>query len=271
LALDIRVSLASAACLSVLSGCAGPLVYRYDQAEERQQALDLPILILYKSLDSASGELERNLEHASVATLTSKMVRCYLTSDYDPNRRYLAQYGIEAPPALVLIHIDGTFHAQSGTMSAEQIRTFLSTSQPPGARPDLNAQIPRPVEYFWENDYEQAVQRARQRNRDLFIVYKSWSSIDSTELLNRLSRPQVAVHFVETVNCLLDDTFVANRGFVSRYGVSTVPAMIIVRRDGTHHVRVGLPTVEEIVRFAVEARGPVGAGGRGATGTPATP
>jgi hypothetical protein len=64
----------------------------------------------------------------------------------------------------------------------------------------------------------------------------------------------VARHFTETVNCLLDMDYSPNRRHVRKYGVTRVPAIILVHRDGTYHTHTGPMTADQIVRFATSAR-----------------
>jgi hypothetical protein len=236
-------------------------VLTYEDAEARQRQTDRPILVFYKNHeDPASGQMKANLQNGQLNPLVNNMITCVLVSDFPPNRKFVAQYGVEYPPALIVIHPDGTYHSREGLMSVEQLKSFLTSAAGPGQQPNLNAQVPRAIDYHWENDYERAVRRAQQRNRELFIVYKSWASPESTELLARLmNRPEVALHFVETVNCILDDSFGANRSYLSRFGVDRVPAMVLVHRDGTYHTRIGPATPEEIVRFVVASRKAAGA------------
>ncbi|HEY3244180.1 MAG TPA: hypothetical protein VGM03_12610 [Phycisphaerae bacterium] len=240
----------------LMTGCGPQTVLTYEEAEARQRHTDRPILVFYKNHeDPASGQMKENLQNGQLAPLINGTIFCVLVSDFPPNRKFVAQYGVEYPPALIVIHPDGTYHSREGLLSVEEIRTFLASASGPGQPANLNAQVPRDIDYHWENDYERAVLHAQQRNRELFVVYKSWASPESTELLARLmNRPEVALHFVETVNCILDDSFAANRSYMARFGIERVPAMVLVHRDGTYHSHVGPATPEEIVRFVTASQ-----------------
>ena len=240
-----------AGVLSATAGCAPAWHLHYQEAENAARAQERATVVFYKDpFDRTSSQMEDLLERPEVAPLLADKVRCKLTTEYGPHKKYVAQYGVFQAPALILIHADGTYHAHNGTMSAERLRAFFANAHPPGARPNLSPQIPRSIDYRWEGDYDSALAKAGRQNREMLIVYKWWLSAESTELLATLqTRPEVARHFTETVNCLLDRDYLPNRGHVRRYGVSDVPAMILVHRDGTYHAHRGPMTAEQIVRF----------------------
>ncbi len=250
-----------AACLVVLlilcsSGCAPTWVYSYVEAERQAKPAEKPILIVYRDhLDVKSGKVQDMVESPSLASATSKYVRCSLISAFDPNRRYLAQYGVTSPPALVIVHPDGTFHCLRNEFSTSIIKEFLTTSKAPGERPRVDMQVPRPTDYLVraEGTFEKALDKARRQNRKLMIVYKWWLNPDSTELISRMSRPEVANRCTETVNCVLDWDYVPNRKHVAQYGVTKFPAIIVVNQDGSYQTHQGLGTVNELVRFLEKA------------------
>ena len=66
-----------------------------------------------------------------------------------------------------------------------------------------------------------------------------------------MSRPEVAGYFSESVNCILDWDYAPNREHVAKYGVTAFPSVIIVEPDGRYRILKGLPSVEQLVRFAV--------------------
>ena len=248
------------------AGCAPVWHLHYDEAEKLARARQRPLAIFYKApLDVRSSQLEDLLETPPARQWLADKVRCILTSDFPPFRRYVAQFGVLQAPALILIHPDGTYHARNAPADLDELLAFLQQAQPPGRTPELNPQIPRAIDYRWEGIYEQALAAARQQNRELFIVYKWWLSPESTELLNMLqTRPEVARHFNETVNCVLDMDYLPNRTHLQRYGVTEVPAVVLVHRDGTYHAHSGPMTAVEIVRFVTGAKPPgrVPRGGR---------
>ena len=237
------------------TGCAPAWHYAYDEGVRQARRQDRDLLVFYKDpLDVRCSRMRDALQSPKVRPLADRMVRCLLVPSYPPNRSFVAQYGVQETPAVVVVHPDGTYHALAGVRSADEVRDFLQSSQAPGLEPVLNPRIPRGQTFEYFNIYERAVEKSRRQNRPLFIIYKWWLHADSTELIRRVSRPDVARYFAESVNCILDWDHIANRGHVRQYGVTSFPAMVIVQPDGKYRSLTGLPSVDQIIRFAVSAR-----------------
>ena len=252
------ILVAIAAC-----GCAPQWHYSYAQGEQERQherqsgQPERDLLLFYKDhLDAKSGQMQDVLNSPIVKPLIAGKIRCMLVTNFFPNQRYMAQYGVDSAPALVVVHPDGSYHARQGLITAEQARDFLAEATGSGANPKTDIQILPVPEYYWHGSYEEAVALASRQNRSLFIVYKWWLSAESTELLNRLSQPRVRRQASEMAHCLLDWDYIPNRAHMAHYGVSKVPSMVIVRADGTYHKLVGLASVEQIIRFVVKSRSP---------------
>jgi hypothetical protein len=265
----LGASLLFAGLMLELVGC-GPTAsgwwLSYDEAQRAAQAQNQTLLVFYKNpFDPESGRMESVLELPAIRAQTRGMLRCMLLTEFEPNRRFVAQYRQDRAPALIVIHPDGTYHARGGPLSPEDTAQFLQSAAPPGSRPTLNPALPRTYEYRWINIYEDAVQEARRKNRKLLIVYKWWLSSESNELIRRIDQPEVARHFVDSVHCILDWDFIPNRQHAARYGVEKLPALILVQPDGTYDTLVGLHEISRIVRFAVESRGGQRSAPRGGT------
>lgn len=242
-------------------GCAPQWQYAYDESVRQARREDRDLLVFYKDpLDVRSSRMRDVLQSPEVRPLTDVMVRCLLVPSYPPNRSFVAQYGVQETPAMVVVHPDGTYHKLDGVRSAREVRAFLESAKPPGMEPDQNPRIPRgqTLEYF--NIYERAVEKAQRQNRRLVIIYKWWLNADSTELIRRVSRPDVARYFADSVNCILDWDHIPNRSHVRKYGATSFPAIIIVESDGRYRSLTGLPNVDQIIRFAMSthsAEGPM--------------
>lgn len=210
------------------------------------------LLVFYESwLSPECSEMKLALDSAGVRSRLGNKIYCVLDESYEPNQRIVAQYGIGRFPALILIHRDGTYHQHEGALGAEAIVRFIESSKAPGRRPRINPQIPRTVNYRWEADYERAFARAKQKNRAVFIFYKSVISADCNEMLaGVLNRADVAGLFDGTINCLLDWGYPPNRRLMARYGVTNVPGIVIVNPDGTYHARQGRMTAAQVISFA---------------------
>jgi hypothetical protein len=251
LTLIALVSLAS-------TGCTGGWDHAsYDFAQRDAQAKNVDLVVFYKDhLDSSSGQTEDVLRHPRLASLMSGKVRCQLLTEFEPNRRFVAQYGVESAPALIVIHPDETYHVREGAVTLEQAEKFLSEAIAPGKKPTLNPAVPRTYEYRWINIYEDAVEEAKRQNRKMLVLYKWWLSADSSELIRRMDKPEVARHFANMVHCILDWDYMPNRQHMARFSADKVPALVIVNQDGSYHKLVGLASMKQIVEFAVGSRGP---------------
>ncbi|HRX83399.1 MAG TPA: hypothetical protein P5572_00105 [Phycisphaerae bacterium] len=235
------------------SGCASARwTYNYPDAERAAAAQERDLLIFYRDhLDLSSADLDDMLESPALAPALKNYVLCSLVAAYAPNRRYVAQFGVTTPPALIVVHPDGTYHAKTDSFTPEAITAFLASAKAPGAKPTRDISVPRPTDFLLhaEGVYERAVEKADRLNRDLLIVYKWWLDDESTKLLARLSRPEVAVRCANTVTCILDWDYVPNRKYVAKYGVTRYPAIIVVHRDDTADVLEGPASVERIIGF----------------------
>ena len=202
---------------TTLGGCTVPVIDDFDVAERMAAQERKPLFVFYKSWRSVEcGQMQNDLGRPAVQTALFDKIVCILDRDWEPNRRFVAQYGVDRYPAVILIHPDKTYHARPRRLSVEQLVHFLQTAAPPGQRPRLNPQIPRRIAYQWQVQYPVAVRLARDQNRRLFIFYKSVISPESTDvLLNVLNRPDVASYFNDTVNCRLDWAHPPNRRLVA--------------------------------------------------------
>lgn len=243
------------ACLLVAMssvGCGPAWVYTFNEAERIARPKEQPILLFYRDhLDVRSARINEALEQPETMRLIEGYVPCSLISAYDPNRRYVAQYGVLAPPALIVIHPDGTYHALQDVDDPVKIRAFISSAKPPGLKPSIDQAIPRPTDFLIraEGTYETAVDLAQRQNRKMMILYKWWLDADSNELITRMSRPEIASRCTETINCVLDWDFTPNRKHVAKYGVTKFPTIIVVHQDGSFQKREGLGNVQEIASF----------------------
>lgn len=235
-----------------VAGCGGPTWhFAYDEGLRQARREERDLLVFYKDpLDVRSGRMRDVLEDGGVLPLVNGRVRCQLVPSYAPDRAFVSQYGIDDAPALILIHPDGTFHALAGEHDAAAVRAFLESSQAPGAHPNRNPRLPQGASLEYFNSFDRAVEKAQNQNRRLVIVYKWWLQGESTELIRRFSRPDVARYFADSVNCILDWDYALNRAFVARYGVSHFPAMVIVDPNGQYRTLTGVPSVDQIIRFA---------------------
>ncbi len=241
---------------ATLCGCQAPVNAQFETAQRLAAQQGKELFVYYESwLSEPCGRMKKAIRSPQVQRVLAGKILCVLDESYEPNQRFVAQYGVDHYPSVVLIHTDKTYHGHGGEMNAESIIRFVESAKPPGRRPMINRQIPRRIDYAWQADYERAFKVAQQENRPVFIFYKSVISGDCTEMLTSvLNRADVASHFDDTVNCMLDWGYPPNRRLVARYGVTNVPAVVIVNPDGTHHARQGRMTPAELISFARSAK-----------------
>jgi hypothetical protein len=240
------------AVLLFITSCGPVWRYRFDLAEQAARRSHLPMLVFYKdALDPGSGEALEWFNDGRVAGKLGAYVLCKLANDWSGNRAFVAQFGVQSTPAVIVVHRDGSYHATTNLDHIDSLVNFLEVARPPGAQPDLDATVPRRINYRWRSMYQPALKTAEQQNRRLLIVYKWWLDRNSTKLiLDHLRDPEVFARFSRTVNCLLDWNYVPNRAIAGKYGVDSFPAMIIVEPDGSYRTLSGLPEPGDIVAFA---------------------
>lgn len=242
--------------LPALTGCAPNIVGDFSTAERLAVQHNKPLVVYYTSwLSAECGAMRAALDSSEVRRKLGDKVVCYLDESYEPNRRFVAQFGVERYPALIVVRPDGTFHSRVGRMAPGEIAAFIEQSRAPGQPAQVNPQLPRRIDYHWEGDYQRALQRAQAEGRRVFVFYKSVLSPESNDVLvNVLNRPEVAAEFHDTINCLLDWGHPPNRRFMARFGITDVPGFLLIAPDGTHHARQGRLNAEQMVSFIREAR-----------------
>ncbi len=234
---------------------AGDLAADYQTAERLARESNTGILILYTNIDLTREDAMREaVKGAATSGDAGKYVRCVLFRDNEPDRRYVAQYGVDRAPALIVVHFDGTYHARSGHMSAEQTADFLASATPPGSKPKLNPFIPRESSYAWNSDFESAERMSRASGRPMLVVLDRWMTRDWRKLRAMLERREVYTRFADMVHCRPGSLWSSSGSAAARFGVKNLPALVIVEPDG-NALALELPaSYEAIVRFADGAR-----------------
>lgn len=228
----------------------------YESAERASKESGKEMLVFYRTTDVGEFDTMNDaLQSSTVKTRTANYVRCCLFQSYEPDRRYVAQYGVERAPALILVHSDGTFHAQSGPQSAEQIARFVDEARPPGASPVLNPYVPRSAVYTWHDSLPSAEQVASRTGQSVLIVLDRWMSRDWLKLGPMLESREVHSRFADWVHCRPNGSLWGGVGAAQRrFGVVNLPAIVLAHPDGSYQV-LELPTsTESIALFADAAR-----------------
>ncbi len=249
----VMIPLGNAGCqMSLPKIGAGGWLMDFDAAESRVAETGEPLLILYRDArhtadDDVVGDA---LKSQPLAAATSGYVRCMLFRPHEPDRRYVAQYGVDRAPALIVVHGDGTYHARSGAMSSEEIAAFLDQSQPPGARPTSNPHIVRQTHYRWHDTIDEAEAVATQADQPMLVVFHRRFSRDWERMTALLAPHEVYSRLAELVPAKVALHGLFTEAYITRFGALKLPAMAIAHPDGRYFVLELPASSEAVVRFA---------------------
>jgi len=107
-------------------------------------------------------------------------------------------------------------------------------------------------QYDWVHDIDRAEAQAREQQKNMFIFYKYYLDPDSNRMLSSdvLSDPKVVSLFQNTVNMLIDKAYGPQfETYVSKYGVRSYPASILVAPDGQYEVLKGFVPKDRFIDF----------------------
>ena len=85
---------------------------------------------------------EKTLADPQVRALFSNTVNCRLDWDTLADRNQAAAYGVDAPPACVIVRPDGTYHRRTGALNRRALEELVAAAAQPGARPIRRAPSP---------------------------------------------------------------------------------------------------------------------------------
>lgn len=256
---------AAAMALLFSIGCTGSLdrwvpgvwVADYEAAEQHIAETGRPMLIHYeKGSHQADKSSDAVLNSSLVKRLSANHVRCRLFRSFEPHRRYVAQFGVDRAPALIVVHRDGTYHSRVGLMSSAEAATFLVNAQPPGAKPRIDPYLPRSPRYHWHQRIEEAERTAQRAQAPVLIVFHRTLTSDWARLERILTRREVHTRFANLVHCCVGVLNPWSKAYITRFGALKLPAIVLLRRDGTFEV-LELPTsYAAVALFADAALGP---------------
>lgn len=223
----------------------------YESAEKRVKETGNPLLIYFQTGEyKIDQRYRRAIDHGRGSMISNQFVRCLLVNSYEPDRRYVQQFGVQRAPALILVHADGTYHAEVGLLNDVQIAQFVTKTTPPGHQPNYNSHIPRKPEYVWYDSLEKASAQAKKLNRPLFIVYERTFSDDNTKLKKLLSRREVYHRIDSMIHVRIPLTGLFAKAYISPFGALKLPAMVIAQPGGPYFTLELPTTYEQVVHFA---------------------
>jgi len=212
------------------------------------------MFIYYRGVDHKSKDpVFAELKNGPASTELRDRVKCVLYSTYEPDRRYVAQFGVQRAPSLVLVHPDGTYHSIPGPLTSERILRFFVESAQPGQTPVLNPNIPREPHYDWHRSLASAKETAEKTKEPIFIVLDRGFSRDWKKLRKMLERSEVYARFGRMVPCRPGLFFGGGGDARKQFGVNNLPAIVVLQRSGAYEVLETPVSYEAIVRFADRA------------------
>lgn len=226
----------------------------YQPAETLASEHGTGMVICY--CDTPPNRPDKMLEAARDAIVNdskSNYVGCVLTKTYAWDRKYVAQFGVDRSPAIIVLHPDGTYHAHVGLMDAQGVQGFLATANPPGSAPKLNRFLHREPRYTWVSSPEEAETIAKESDRSMLIVYyRRWSD-DLQRVDEMLREPSLFRRLSKMVHQRSSSGWSTSDVLETKYGKLKLPAIVIARPDGTYHVLEVPLGYEAIIRFADSA------------------
>jgi len=242
----------STGCISSLDQWTpGGWLAGYETAEQHALKTDRPLLIYYREADHERNRaMDDALKSSLVERLSANYVRCRLFRSYEPQRRYVAQFGADRTPALVVVHRDGTYHSHVGLMSSAEAASFLANAQPPGEEPRLDPYVPRRPQYVWQKRIDEAERTAQRLQRPTLIVFHRTLTSDWNTVEKILLRKEVYARFAGLVHCRVGVLNPWSSTHNTRFGALRLPALVLLRNDGTFGVLEVPTSYEAVVLFA---------------------
>ncbi len=237
----------------------------YDTAEARVRESGQPLLIYYKGNRHRSRDPVRDaLDEPGMKQPLAGFVRCTLFQAYEPDRRYVAQFGVERAPALIVVHPDGTYHATSGHLTSSRMASFFTGATQPGKTPTYDPYLPRQPRYEWLTSLDAAELAMKQSDRPMLAVYTRRFSNDWRKVRRLLDRPEVSRRLAGAIHCRIEVGTPLTEAIITPFGALKLPAVAIVRPDGSFESLEVPTSADSLVRFidrVLEAPGGAAAGG----------
>lgn len=248
--------------ITLFAGCVGKLdwpapkrAHDFQRAEALQARTGKPLLLIFLDSRSAMDKpMKLALRDHHVRERLNGLLECRLFRANEDDRRYAAQFRMERAPSLILVHPDGTYHSYSETPTAAGIVNFLDESQGPGQVPVHNSLIHRAPRYAWQKELAPALKQASETNRDTLVVLYRGGTRDWSRVEDMLDRPEVFRRFDGMEHVRVTGLIGAPKDEMTRFEVMSLPALVIVRPDGSSE-KLEMPrSYEAIIRFADGAK-----------------
>ncbi|MCO6437088.1 MAG: hypothetical protein J5J06_08370 [Phycisphaerae bacterium] len=259
----IRVFL-SAAVLGLSGACAlGPtgalMRWRtdFESAERAARGTDTPLFIYYDNTrPGVHDDLRDLLRDEGLREALKPYTCCKLFRSSEPDRRYVAQFGVERAPAVIIVHRDGTYHAVSGIQTTGEVLNFLERANPPGATPVRDDLLPRERSLAWERAADVSLERLTSSSSPTLVVYArrmtgDWGQVRS--LLERLEiRRRLAGWRIRRVTV----GWPWSQRTETAFGQLALPAVVAVAPHGGYYTAERPQTLTDIGTILLAASEP---------------
>jgi len=243
---------------ALLTGCANSGAWKvrgwvadYESGERRSREWNLDMLVWYSDPVPGRAELVAEiLGEPVIKRITRSLVLCRLFRSYEPDRRYIGQYGVARAPALVLVHRDGTYHAMTGRFTTAAVYDFLTGTSGEGSLPEVNPNLPRQARYEWHDDADAARHESAAQGRPILFAFYRKFTRDWSRLEELLMRPEVYGRLSDTVHCRISSLNPWSLGIETEFGDIKLPSLVIADADGEASVLEMPTSYEAVVRFA---------------------
>lgn len=207
----------------------------YDTAERLSMKQDRPILIYFEEdRPNHDSRLADSIKSERLRSTRDDFVRCFLVRSYERDRRYVAQYGVDRAPAVIVVHRDGTYHATSRrSMSADDLMAFLKSAASPGTPIHRNPYVPHKPRFDWYDSLDAGERAARQSGRPMLVLFHRTMSRDRRRLERLLSRHEVYLRLRDLVHVRIGLFVLFQKAYITKYGALQLPAIVIAHPDGT--------------------------------------
>jgi hypothetical protein len=253
--LGVGVLATLSGCRSGLTTLTGGWYANYDHAGTAFATSNRPMLLFYRHPErERNRSLEHSLQWREVREATEGWVKCRVFRVHEPDRRFMAQYGVERAPSLVVVLPDGSFRVRYGQGTAADILAFVMGEAPTLEAPRRSAFVPHEIEYRWETDYDAALRMSEQTGRPLLVAlyrpfHGQWAS-----LAHLLERPEVFRRVGDFVH-YRNGMFGPPQRVIRSLGVARFPAVAVIEPGQTPRCLEVPLSLETLVEF-VDADGP---------------
>ncbi len=249
-----------AACL--LGGCqtwsSNRWLGDYDVAERQSAKRERPLLIYFEEdRPNHDSQLASSIKSERFRFVQDDFVCCSLVRSIERDRRYVAQYGVDRAPAIIVVHRDGTYHATAErSMSADELVAFLDSAVSPGTPIDRNRYVPHKPHFDWYSSLDEGERVAQRTGRPMLVLFHRSMSRDRWRIEGLLSRHEVYLRLKDLVHVRIGLFQLFEKAYITKYGVLRIPAIVIAQPDGTFDVLELPPSCEAVIDFVDKALRP---------------